>query len=147
MTLLVWASMLLGPLANAQEVILSLSFPDRIRISERANLSRTEAGVYFGLTSRQVVGYLTASGDPTFEPRAYSAQMYTGRMLVYEQTRRDMNQVGRPVETSYPAEVAVDTHRAFHGTASRVRGPDSAKKRTCPEKGDLRFEHTRHNRC
>ena len=95
---------------HAEGAVLSLSLPDRIRISERTNLSRTEDGRYVGLMNRQVTGYLTRAP----ETRAPGTEApFTGRMLVYEQTLRDMSRVGRPVDESYPAALTVDPRRAF----------------------------------
>ncbi len=97
---------------HAEGTVLSLSLPDRIRISERTNLSRTEDGRYVGLMNRQVTGYLTrAPGTEALSPGTEA--LFTGRMLVYEQTLRDMSRVGRPVDESYSAALTVDPHRAF----------------------------------
>jgi len=89
----------------AESVVLSLNLPDRIRISERTNLSRTEDGRYVGLMNRQVTGYLTRAPG--------TEAIFTGRMLVYEQTLRDMSRIGRAVDASYAAALTVDPSRTF----------------------------------
>lgn len=96
---------------HAEGAVLSLSLPDRIRITERTNLSRTEDGRYVGLMNRQVTGYLTRT--PGTEAAVGAAAVFAGRMLVYEQTLRDMSRIGRPVDESYSAALTVDPHRAF----------------------------------
>ncbi|MCK4514512.1 MAG: OmpA family protein, partial [Spirochaetaceae bacterium] len=90
---------------HAEGAVLLLSLPDRIRLSERTNRSRTEDGRYVGLMNRQVTGYLTRAPG--------TEALFTGRMLVYEQTLRDMSRVGRPVDESYSATLTVDPRRAF----------------------------------
>ena len=115
------STLLLATLSvHAEGVSLSLGLPDRIRISERTNLSRTESGRYVGLMNRQVTGYLTRAPGT----QAAAAALFTGRMLVYEQTLRDMSRVGRPVDESNTAALTVDPLRAFIDSDSvpRYRG-------------------------
>ena len=116
---------------QADGVLLRLHLPDRIRVSERTNLSRRDDGRYIGLLNRQVTGYLTAAaggdggsaavphGDggsaatPAGGGANGGATVYEGRFLVFEQTRRDMQQVGRGVDQSISARLTVDPGRAF----------------------------------
>jgi OmpA-OmpF porin, OOP family len=103
--LLICVFILTPALVRAEGSILSLVLPDRIRISERSNLSRTEGGRYVGLTNRQVTGYLTRAPG--------ASNPFEGRMLVFEQTLRDMSRIGRPVDESYETALIVDPQRAF----------------------------------
>jgi outer membrane protein OmpA-like peptidoglycan-associated protein len=99
-----------APPAHAQSTLLSIVLPDRIRISERSNLSRSEDGRYVGLTNSQVTGYLTRSGSP-----------YHGQMLVFEQTLRDMSRVGRAVDAAYFESLEIHPQRAFVDSTSVPR--------------------------
>lgn len=87
---------------SADEAILSLDFADRIRVSERSNLSRSEDGRYVGLTNRQVTGYLTREETS-----------HRGRMLVFEETLRDLSLVGRRVDASFPGMVTASASGGF----------------------------------
>lgn len=80
---------------------LALSFPDRIRVSERTNLSTQENGTYAGLLNRQVTGYLTRT----------EGSHYEGRFFLYEKVRRDLRDVARPVDRSFETrmEIAPDS--------------------------------------
>lgn len=84
---------------------VSLVPPDRIRVSERSNLSTRENGRYAGLLSRQVTGYLSRS----------EASEYRGRFFLYEQVRRDMQQVARPVDRSLESTVEISATTLFGG--------------------------------
>lgn len=108
-TLLASAFALATLSVHPEGAVLVLSLPDRIRISERTNLSRTENGRYVGLLNRQVTGYLTRTRGTEVDGGA----LFTGRMLVYERTLREMNRIGRPVDESYSATLTIDPSRAF----------------------------------
>jgi OOP family OmpA-OmpF porin len=81
--------------ANAPRIPL----PEAVRFSERSNLSRRDDGRYVGLINTQVDGYLARVADGIDATSSRSA-LYEGRFLRFEQTRRDMRHVARPVERS-----------------------------------------------
>lgn len=97
-------------LAGAQEAdyAVGLVLPDRIRVSERSNLSTRQDGRYAGLLSRQVTGYLSRS----------EAIEYRGRFFLFEQVRRDMQQVARPVDRSLESTVEISPTTLFGGSGS-----------------------------
>ena len=96
--------------ARAQQADLAVGLvpPDRIRVSERSNLSTRENGRYAGLLSRQVTGYLSRSEAPA----------YRGRFFLFEQVRRDMQQVARPVDRSLESTVEISATTLFGGDGS-----------------------------
>ncbi|MFW5742060.1 MAG: OmpA family protein [Spirochaetota bacterium] len=95
---------------RAQQAGLAVGLvpPDRIRVSERSNLSTRENGRYTGLLSRQVTGYLSQSEAP----------VYRGRFFLFEQVRRDMQQVARPVDRSLESTVEISATTLFGGDGS-----------------------------
>lgn len=95
-----------APVAAQQtDFAVGLVAPDRIRVSERSNLSTRENGRYAGLLSRQVTGYLSRG----------EASDYRGRFFLYEQVRRDMQQVARPVDRSIESTVEISPTTLFGG--------------------------------
>jgi outer membrane protein OmpA-like peptidoglycan-associated protein len=102
--------LLLCPPAFAGDT-LTFEFGDRIRVSERSNLSRTEGGRYVGLTTRQTTAYLTR----------ISGNEYEGTAITFEQTRRNMNQVGRSVDASARAFIVTDHTQTFARSAGVPR--------------------------
>ena len=95
----------LVPHASAEEAgsTITLRLPERIQISERSNLSTRENGRYAGLLNRQVTGYLTRS----------KGEEYEGRFFLYEQVRRDMQQVARPVDRSIESSLRMTSSTLF----------------------------------
>ncbi len=95
------------PQAFAEEAgaAIILRLPERIRISERSNLSTRENGRYAGLLNRQVTGYLTRSKGTEYE----------GRFFLYEQVRRDMQQIARPVDRSIESSLSMTSTTLFEG--------------------------------
>lgn len=81
--------------------------PQTIRLTQRVNVSRRENGRYIGLTHSEVRGNLslrTERGDTSDAGN----DRYTGRVLVFEQTRRDMVSSWREIDVSYPLQLLVD---------------------------------------
>ena len=83
--------------AMAQPAVLTIALPDAVSLSERSNISRRDDGRYVGLINILVTGNLSRSGAPVVTDTGYQSA-YDGLFLRFEQTRRDMNQVARPVE-------------------------------------------------
>ncbi len=79
--------------------------PQRVRVSERSNLSYRVDGRYEGLTSRQATGYFTRIGG--------GSDRYVGRFFEYEQVRRDANQVARSVRESSDLTLSIDPRTLF----------------------------------
>ncbi|MFW6312894.1 MAG: OmpA family protein [Spirochaetota bacterium] len=93
------------PRSFAEETVsaMTLRLPERIRISERSNLSTREDGRYAGLLNRQVTGYLTRS----------KGEEYDGRFFLYEQVRLDMQQVARPIDQSIASSLSMTSTTMF----------------------------------
>lgn len=79
--------------------------PQRVRVSERSNLSHRVDGRYEGLTSRQTTGYFTRIGG--------NSDGYVGRFFEFEQVRRDANQVARSVRESSDLTLSIDERTLF----------------------------------
>ena len=97
------ALLLVAQIAHPQE--LRLELPARVNISERTNVSIREDGRYAGLLSRQVNGYLTRT----------AGNEYGGRFFVYEQVRRDLRQIARPISTSIETITGITPRVLFEG--------------------------------
>ncbi len=102
-TLMLLPAGLLG--ANDEPDSLSLRLPERIRISERSNLSTRMNGRYVGLLTREVTGHLSGDGDSG----------YSGRFFLYEQIRRDADNVGRLVDRSIALILDITPSTLFAG--------------------------------
>jgi OmpA-OmpF porin, OOP family len=109
MLLLGAAVLMLSPVgmmaANDDTDSLSLRLPERIRISERSNLSTRINGQYVGLLTREAAGHLTAAED----------EGYAGRFFLFEQIRRDGDEVGRLVDQSIPLTLNITPTTLFDG--------------------------------
>ena len=93
--------------ANDEPDSLSLRLPERIRISERSNLSTRVNGRYVGLLTREVTGHL--SGE--------EGMGYAGRFFLYEKMRRDADDVGRLVDQSVALMLDITPTTLFDGTS------------------------------
>ncbi|MFW5685189.1 MAG: OmpA family protein [Spirochaetota bacterium] len=91
--------------ADPSSGALALESAERIRITERSNLSTRENGRYLGLLNRQGTGYLTRT----------EAAEFTGRFFVFEQLRRDRSQVARPVDHSFESTLAISPDALLAG--------------------------------
>jgi len=89
--------------AQDDGVTIRIRLPERIRVSERSNLSTRVDGRYAGLLNRQVSGYLTRSEGTRYE----------GRFFLYEQTRRDTLQVARPIDRSVESSLRITESTLF----------------------------------
>jgi len=94
--------------AEESSSAITLRLPERIRISERSNLSTRENGRYAGLLNRQVTGYLTRD----------KGEEYDGRFFLYEQVRRDMQQIARPVDRSIESTLRMTATTIFEDASS-----------------------------
>ncbi len=103
---LIFAIALLAPALVSQE--LRIELPDRVRVSERTNVSVREDGRYAGLLSRQVDGYLSRTVGNEFE----------GRFFVYQQVRRDLLEVARSIDRSIQTSTAITDRILFSGNAA-----------------------------
>lgn len=99
-----------APAQQNQGTSLEIVLGDRLRISERSNISLRRNGSYVGLINRQVDAYVSQESDGFADG---SAAVYAGRVLAYSQTRRDMQQVGRPIDSSYEASIRLHPGLGF----------------------------------
>jgi outer membrane protein OmpA-like peptidoglycan-associated protein len=95
----------------AQDTRIRFRLPERIRVSERTNLSRRDNGRYQGLLTREATGYLTQISEAI--EGLEGATGYEGEFFLYEQLRRDMQQVARPVDRSIEARVVLAERGLF----------------------------------
>ena len=93
--------------ANDGPDSLSLRLPEKVRISERSNLSTRINGRYIGLLTREVTGHLSFVEDAG----------YAGRFFLYEKIRRDADDVGRLVDQSVALTLGITPAILFDGTA------------------------------
>lgn len=94
--------------ARTQQSALAIRLPDRVRISERTNVSARVNGRYSGLISRQVTGYLSVT-DPG---------VYRGRFFIYEQVRRDAAAVARSIDRSVESTTSISERTLFGGPSA-----------------------------
>lgn len=81
--------------------------PQTIRLTQRVNVSRRENGRYIGLTHSEVRGNLSLRTESS-DTSNTGNDRYTGRVLLFEQTRRDMVSSWREIDVSYPLQMLVD---------------------------------------
>ena len=90
--------------ASPDGATIALRLPQRVRLSERSNLSTRENGRYTGLFTREVTGHLSRRES-----------VYSGRFFVFEKIRRDAHEVGRLVDHSIASTLAVSATTLFPG--------------------------------
>ncbi|MFP4376294.1 MAG: OmpA family protein [Spirochaetales bacterium] len=108
---LIILTLLVSITAFAQDTTIRFRLPQRIRVSERSNLSQRDNGRYRGLLTREASGYLTRS--PEAIEGLEGATGYEGEFFLYEQLRRDMQQIARPVDQSTEARVVLSERGLF----------------------------------
>lgn len=94
--------------AAQAQVALRVSSPERIRVVERSNLTRRDDNRYVGLLTREVTGHLTRTDSDDED-----GSLYEGLFFRFEQLRRDMEALARPVDESVEAEIVLTDRSLF----------------------------------
>jgi hypothetical protein len=98
---------------SAQPVEIAAACPEVLRLTERSNISRRDDGRYVGLINILVTGNLSISDEIRAVDEGFQT-IYEGLFLRFEQTRRDMNQVARPVDQSIQTSITWNSMSLFY---------------------------------